>query len=128
MSASFRYHLGSLLLLVGALFSANTLQAQSAFPSTNALNSAWEASQKKLRDATVQLRDVLVISCKAGVAKDCDRAAVYEAQLILMGVAGKYHRAQRAASGKNAERFGRILEAADEAMVLVDDLAEALDE
>ena len=59
------------------------------------LDEKAEESNRNLRAAIVQLRDVRLASCNLPPSQDCDLAALSNAELLLLDIEWKYTRAVR---------------------------------
>ena len=84
-------------------------------------NEALRASQAKLRQATINLRDARMKSCELGMKVSCDQAALSNAQLLLLDIEIKYSR-------RGSEKAQNVTQIANDARQAVSELENALDD
>ena len=91
------------------------------------LDANLEASRRTLREAMVNLRDARLNSCKFRQGQDCDLVALSDVELALLDFETKYLRLSRtAAPSADADKFKKVVRAADEARQKVSDLEDLL--
>lgn len=98
-----------------------------SFPQFNLqsdMDAKMNAVVEKLRNSIIEHRRLYTISCRLNKEKDCDIAALDEAQIILLDIETKYRiKAKLAQDSDSAAKDKNIQQTASDIRSLIDDFA-----